>query len=153
KIFGVSRITVKKVNDSLAAKGLIRRRRALGTHISSLGITEDLGRLTSYSEQMANRGLKVSTELVRSGYHAAKIRDKLQLQAGEQTLFIRRLRGTSEVFPVVLLQSEIPASFGIDLQDDFSGSLYNLLERKYNIRIEWAEEQISAARASAEEAK
>jgi len=155
KIFGVSRITVKKVTDSLAAKGLIRRRRALGTHISSLGMTEDLGRLTSYSEQMANRGLKVSTELVRSGYHvpSAKIRDKLELKAGEQTIFIRRLRGTSEVFPVVLLQSEIPASFGIDLHDDFSGSLYNLLERKYNIRIEWAEEQISAAQASAEEAK
>ena len=155
KIFGVSRITVKKVTDSLAAKGLIRRQRALGTHISSLGMTEDLGRLTSYSEQMANRGLKVSTELVRSGYHvpSAKIRDKLELKAGEQTIFIRRLRGTSEVFPVVLLQSEIPASFGIDLHDDFSGSLYNLLERKYNIRIEWAEEQISAAQASAEEAK
>ena len=54
---------------------------------------------------------------------------------------------------MVLLQSEIPASFGIDFYDDFSGSLYNLLERKYNIRIEWAEEQISAAQASAEEAK
>jgi GntR family transcriptional regulator len=155
KIFGVSRITVKKVTDSLAAKGLIRRRRSLGTHISSLGVTEDLGRLTSYSEQMANRGMNVSTEVLRSGYHvpSAKIADKLKLKPGEQTLFIRRLRGTSEVFPVVLLQSEIPATFGVDVREDFSGSLYNLLEQKYNIKIEWAEEQISAARASAEEAK
>jgi GntR family transcriptional regulator len=61
KIFGVSRITIKKVTDSLAAKGLIRRQRAIGTHLVSLGVTEELGRLTSYTEQMRARGLKVST--------------------------------------------------------------------------------------------
>jgi GntR family transcriptional regulator len=155
KIFGVSRITVNKVNDSLAAKGLIRRRRSVGTQIVSLGVTEDLGRLSSFTEEMRKRGLQVSTELLNVGHHvpAAKVREKLQLNKGEKTLCIRRLRGTSEVFPVVLLQSEIPASFGIELSEDFSGSLYNLLEHKYQIRIEWAEEKIAAARATQEEAK
>lgn len=154
KIFGVSRITVKKVTDSLAAKGLIRRQRAVGTHILSLGVTEDLARLTGYTEQMASRGLQVSTELLEVTQHVPteKVRAKLQLQKGEKTLCIRRLRGTSEVFPVVLLQSEIPVSFGIDPRDGFSGSLYKLLEEKYRIHIEWADEEISAARATAEEA-
>ena len=101
EIFGVSRITVKKVTDSLVAKGLIRRRRALGSHIVSLGVSEDLGRLTSYTEQMESRGLKVSTEVLEVGTHvpSAKTREKLQLRENEQTLFVRRLRGTSEVFP------------------------------------------------------
>ena len=155
KIFGVSRATVKKVTDNLAVKGLIRRQRAVGTHIVSLGVTEDLGRLTSYSEQMENRGLKVSTEVLGVGHHIASsaVCEKLQLAEGQKTLFIRRLRGTSEIFPMVLLQSEIPASFGLDPQEEFSGSLYRLIEQKYHIAIEWAEEQICASHATPEEAK
>jgi GntR family transcriptional regulator len=155
RIFGVSRATVKKTTDSLAAKGLICRRRAVGTHIVSLGVTEELGRLTSYTEQMAGRGLKVSTELLEAVEHvpSPRVRGKLQLPSGEKTLCIRRLRGTSEVFPIVLLRSEIPARYRIDPAEDFSASLYQLLEQKYRIAIEWAEEQISAGRASTEEAE
>ena len=155
EIFGVSRITVKKVTDSLAARGLIRRRRAVGTHIVSLGVSEDLGRLTSFTEQMATRGLHVSTELLGVDLHApeAKVCEKLQLGKGEQSLRIQRLRGTSEIFPVVFLQSEVPASFGLSSEEDFCGSLYSLLEDKYRIPIEWAEEQIAAGQATAEEAR
>ena len=61
EIFGVSRATVKKTSDSLAAKGLIERKRAIGTRIIRQPITEDLGRLKSYTEQMAHKGLAVST--------------------------------------------------------------------------------------------
>lgn len=155
KIFGVSRITIKKVTDSLAAKGLIRRRRAVGTHIVSLGVTEELGRLTSYTEQMEGRGLKVSTELLGVGFHIPRleVRERLQLKAADKTLWIRRLRGTSEVFPIVLLQSEIPTSYGVSPDEDFCGSLYHLLETKYRIPIEWGDEQISASRAQAAEAR
>jgi GntR family transcriptional regulator len=155
KIFGVSRITVKKVADSLTSKGLIRRRRSAGTQIVNLGLTEDLGQLSSFTEQMSKRGLQASTEVLGVELHvpSMKVRDKLELKEGERTLCLRRLRGTSEVFPVVMLQSELPESLGVDPNDDFSGSLYNLLERKYQIRIEWAEEQISAARANADDAK
>jgi GntR family transcriptional regulator len=155
QIFGISRATIKKVTDNLVAKGLIRRQRAVGTHIVSLGVTEDLGRLTSYSEQMESRGLKVSTELLGVGHHVPSlaVREKLQLKEGDKTLCISRLRGTSEVFPMVFLQSEIPASFGIDPHEDFCGSLYRLIEQKYRIPIEWAEERIFAGRATPEEAK
>lgn len=154
-IFGVSRITVKKVTDNLVAQGIIRRQRAVGTHIVGLGVKEDLARLTSFTEQMASRGLKVSTELLAVGHHlpGSQIREKLQLQEGEKTLFIRRLRGTSQVFPMVLLQSDIPARFGLDPAEDFCGSLYDLIEHKYHIPIEWAQEEISASRATAEEAR
>jgi GntR family transcriptional regulator len=155
KIFGVSRITIKKVTDSLAAKGLIRRQRALGTHLVSLGVTEELGRLTSYTEQMKARGLQVSTEILGVDLHrpSATVRERLQMKEEEKTLRLRRLRGTSKVFPIVLLQSDIPARFGLSPTEDFGGSLYDLLETKYRIPIEWGEEQISASRASADEAR
>jgi GntR family transcriptional regulator len=155
EIFGVSRATVKKTTDSLAAKGLIERRRALGTRIVRLGVTEDLGRLTSYTEQMEKRGLNVSTRVldVALGRPVPAVATALQLGPRDKTLSIRRLRGTSEVFPVVLLRSEIPAAFGLSRGEDFSQSLYRLIEEKYRIPIEWAEETIRAAKASGQEAR
>jgi len=137
KIFNVSRATVKKATDSLAA------------------VTEDLGRLTSFSEQMQSRNLRASTEILGVELHApeAAVAEALQLSKTEKTLCIRRLRGTSEAFPVVLLRSEIPAAFGIDPGEDFHASLYEIIEAKYRIPIEWADQKIWAGQATTAEAK
>jgi GntR family transcriptional regulator len=155
RIFGVSRATVKKTFDNLVAKGLIERRRALGTRIVGQEITEDLTRLTSYTEEMERKGLRVSTQVLSVTSHLPEphVRNKLKLQPTDETLLIRRLRGTSEFFPVVLLRSEVPVSFGLDPEEDYSGSLYGLLETKYRIPIEWAEEEIRATNATSEEAQ
>jgi len=155
RIFDVSRATIRKVTESLAAKGLIQRKRSLGTSIVSRGVAEDLGHLTSFSEQMEARGLTVGTKLISAAIEAATpaIRQKLQLKGKPDVLAIRRLRGTSQVFPFVLLQSFLPARLKIDPKEDFHGSLYTLLETKYNLPIDWAEEEISAANASDDEAK
>ncbi len=154
-IFGVSRATVKKTTEILAAKGLIERKRAIGTTVVRLAVSEDLGRLSSYTEQIESRGLRTSTQVLSVKTHLPMLldRQRLKLAEGEKTLCIRRLRGTSEVFPVVLLQSEIPARFGVRPAEDFNASLYRLLEETYRIRIEWAEERISASNASEEEAR
>jgi GntR family transcriptional regulator len=155
KIFNVSRATVKKATDSLAAKGLIERRRSAGTRIVRLNVTEDLGRLTSFSEQMQSRNLQASTEILGVAMHLpdAAVAAALQLSKTAKTLCIRRLRGTSEAFPVVLLQSEIPEAFGIDPDEDFHASLYDIIEAKYRIPIEWADQKIWAGQATAAEAK
>lgn len=155
RIFKVSRATVKKTTDALAARGLIRRRRARGTEIISLGLREDLGRLTGYTEQMARRGLTISTTVLEASLitPTPALRQRLALSPREKVLSIRRLRGTSAVFPIVLLHSHIPARFGIKPEEDFATSLYELLETKYRIPILYADEQISARTAVADEAK
>ncbi|MFB3879798.1 MAG: GntR family transcriptional regulator [Armatimonadota bacterium] len=152
--FGVSRATVKKALGNLASRGLLLRRRALGTRITRPQITEDLAILTSYTEEMEAKGLSIRTELLGVGLHvpAPDIAGRLNLQPGDQSLQIRRLRGTNELFPVVLLQTEIPGRFRLDPSEDFSASLYRIIEQKYHIPIEGADELISAGRASAEEA-
>ena len=53
----------------------------------------------------------------------------------------------------MLLRSEIPVSFGIDPKEDFHASLYEVIEKKCRIPIEWAEQKIWAGKATAEEAK
>ena len=155
EIFGVSRATVKSTLDKLAEKGLIERRRAVGTRVISQELTEDLARLTGYSEEMQRQGLSVSTEVLeaRLGPADSHTQERLQLEPGEEVLKIRRLRGTSEFFPVALLCSQIPARFGIDPQEDFHGSLYSILEQRYGKTITAADQEIRAAAAVAEEAE
>lgn len=154
-IFGVSRATVKKTLDNLVGKGLLERRRGIGTRVVKHQIIEDLARLKGYTEEMESRGLRISTKVLDVIEHVpdVMIQQKLGLAEGERTISIQRLRGTSEVFPVVLLRSEIPVAYGIDIKDDFSQSLYRLLEQKYDRAILWAEETIEAATATREQAK
>lgn len=154
-MFGVSRITARKAYENLANKGLIERKRARGTRLIAPTIIEDLGRLKSFSEEMACRGLAVSTKLLGAKRHKPepRVARKLMLSPTQQTLCIRRLRGTSEFFPIVFLRSEIPTAFSIAADEDFRGSLYELLEAKYRFPILWAEEEIFAAKADKDEAK
>ena len=155
QMFNVSRATARRAYETLAAKGLIERRRALGTRVVGTEMTEDLARLKSYTEEMQRKGLQTSTEVLEVAEHApaAAVRERLGLARGERTLLIRRLRGTSEFFPVVYLTSEIPAAFGISPAEDFGASLYRLIEAKHRIPIEWADEEIRVAKATAAEAQ
>jgi len=154
EMFGVSRATVKKALDDLADRGLLDRRRALGTRVTRPQITEDLARLTSYTEEMEAKGLTIQTQVLDVRIHAPArpIGERLSLSPGEQSLQIKRLRGTNELFPVVLLHTEIPSRFGIDPSEDFSLSLYRIIEDRYRIPIEGAEQIISAGKARSEDA-
>ena len=155
EIFGVSRVTVKKALENLTLKGYLDRRPGLGTTITRPRITENLAQLTSYTEEMQARGLAILTQILSVDTHVPDpfVQSQFGLQPDEQTLCIRRLRGTNEIFPVVLLQTEIPVRFRISPTEDFSGSFYRLLEEKYHIPIVGADEMISAEEASAEQAR
>ena len=153
--FGVSRATVRKAYDSLINTGVIERRRALGTRVIGTPLTEDLGRMKSFSEEMRLKGRDVLTELVHVGLHVPPplIAAQMELAKGERTLQIRRLRGHDQCFPLVLLTSELPESLGVSPDEDFSNSLYVLLESEYGIAISHGMESIRASKATAEEAR
>ncbi len=154
-MFGVSRMTVKKALENLTLKGYLDRRRALGTRITRPQLTEDLARRSSYTEEMEAHGLATRTKVLQVAIHTpdAAIQHQLGITEEEQTLCIRRLRGNSETFPVVLLQTEIPLYFGISPDEDFTDSLYRILEQRYGISLVGAEETIFAAEATLEQAR
>jgi GntR family transcriptional regulator len=115
---------------------------------------EDLGRLTGYTEQMARLGMQVSTVILDVAEIVAPtpVREKLGLHKREKVLSIHRLRGTSKVFPVVLLHSFVPTRYKLRREEDYTGSLYKLMEEKYRLPIVYADEEISARSATNEEA-
>jgi len=55
--------------------------------------------------------------------------------------------------PVCILQSYLPARIGVREDDDYTGSLYELLERKFGIEIGSGEEKIGALMADPHKAK
>ncbi|MCX7017523.1 MAG: GntR family transcriptional regulator [bacterium] len=155
EIFGVSKITVKKSLEALVKQGLMERKRGFGTRVLRQKITEDLAKLKSYTEEMAEKHLTTSTQVLKVvvTYPGAETRIKLKMKENEKVLSVSRLRGTSEAFPIVYLHSDIPVSFGISPKEDFNGSLYKLIEEKYRIPIIYAHQVIEAAKAHAEEAR
>lgn len=64
-----------------------------------------------------------------------------------------RIRGHDQFFPLVLLTSEFPARLGISEDEDFTQSLYVLLESKYDTHISHGMESIRAGKATVEEAR
>lgn len=152
--FGVSRATVRKAYDSLINKGVIERRRALGTRVIGTPLTEDLSRMKSFSEEMRIKGREVLTQVVHVGLHVPPpvLAVQMGLAKGERTLRIMRLKGHGQCFPLVLLTSELPEKLGVSADDDFSKSLYVLLEGKYGFVISHGMENIRAGKATAEEA-
>ena len=153
--FGVSRATVRKAYDSLINKGVIERRRALGTRVIGTPLTEDLGRMKSFTEELRLKGRKAMTEIVHVGLHSPPpvLASQMELAKGERTLQIQRLRGHDQCFPLVLLTSELPERLGIPASEDFSKSLYVLLENKYGIAVSHGMESIRASKATTEEAR
>jgi len=155
EIFGVSRITVRRAVASLVAKGMLERRRGIGTRILRTRMVEDLGRLRSYTEEAESEGFEVVTRVlsVRSVIPRKEVRVALTLNAGERALRIDRVRGTNAAFPVAILESYFPLRLGLDEHEDFSRSAYDLLTKKHQVPMLWARQRITATNASPTEAR
>jgi len=155
EMYGVSRITLRKAVEALVEKGILSRKRGVGTRIVRTELVEDLGRLRSYTEEVEGEGLEVVSKVlsVQTKVPPKSVRDALALEAGERTLCIHRVRGTNTVFPVAVLMSYFSERIGMDEGDDFSKSTYDLVIRKYDTPILWARQRITAYNASPEEAE
>lgn len=154
RTFNVSRSTVRNAIQDLANEGLLRAKPGVGTVVirtrpekkqSMLrGLTEDLRR-----QGISSKAFVLKAELAEP---APSIRDQLQLLQGERVLHLARLRKIAAT-PFALLNSYVPESVGIGPNEDFSGPLYELIERSHHLHIIYGKDTISARAARAEEAE
>jgi GntR family transcriptional regulator len=157
KEFGVNRLTVRQALGELQLRKLIHRRtgRNGGTFIAEPIIEYDLTTFAGFSEQAQRLGRVASSRVLRTEKVAAdeQTADDLQLDAGADVYEIDRLRFADEL-PVLLEHSSFPADrFAGLLGEPLHGSIYDVLDRRYDARPVRAVERITPISANVKTAR
>jgi len=156
-IYSVSRTTIRQAIDLLVRQGYLYREHGRGTFVSPRKLQKGISELTSFSEDMRERGIVPGQKILemRMARPPEDVRQRLELppDCGE-LLFIERLR-LGDGVPMGLMTSYHILPEGAKVAQDMlegAGSIYNLLAEKYNLHPTEADETLEAVLASPREA-
>jgi DNA-binding GntR family transcriptional regulator len=148
---GLSRPTVRRAIQDLVDKGLLVRRRGIGTQVVHGQVTRGV-ELTSLYEDLVRSGQKPSTQMLEYKHIKAdaKLAEKLAVSVGAPVLYLKRLRLADNV-PVSILENYVPEDLsGLSETELNEHGLYQMLRaRGVNIRV--AKQRIGARKATTTE--
>lgn len=150
--YGVSRITVRNAVNGLVFEDLLIKKQGFGTMVAFPRMEENgNSKLQSFTEKMEKQGLKITTEVIDVARIPATERliEHLNIKKGEDIIYSKRLRKVDGE-PIALFENYICTFTGVTERDDFSGSIFNLLENKYGVKISGSEKVIEAGIAEKE---
>lgn len=112
KMFGVSRVTVRRALADLDAAGLIERKHGLGTFVRGKPDARDLSPMNRLVSQITLAG-KLAVEVVAFEYSVPPedVRRLLKLAPGEEAQRVVRVR-RNKAGPVMHLTTYVPAKIG-----------------------------------------
>ena len=154
--FHISRMTVRQAIDTLKKEGVLYCRRGIGTFIGSPKMHQRLRKLTSFTEDMQQRGLVAGSKTLSLKVEVApaEVADALGIEKGARVVVLKRLR-LANGEPMSL-----ETSFLIyDMIPDFEGcyrdgaSLYQTLGERYGLNIVFARQTIACGLCGKQEAK
>jgi GntR family transcriptional regulator len=149
--FGVARMTVRQAMDALVSEGILERMPGRGTFVARP--RRRVGRLTSFTEDMERRGMLAESQtlLARREQAGPGVAKALGITPGDAVIHWKRLRYADNA-PMCIedayLNEVLLPGF---LQAAMPTSLFDALAAR-GLRPTWAEDAITADRASAEEA-
>jgi GntR family transcriptional regulator len=156
KKFGASRITIRRAVEELAAEGLLVRQQGRGTFVQRPKLTHELSQITSWTEQLKILGFSPRTahRKLSRGPAPGYVTEALRLTSHEEVVRLQRVRLAGRE-PISYMTNYLPARLVPGLTAaKFSGeSLYELLERDYELVPGMAVDTVSTRRASEEEAR
>jgi GntR family transcriptional regulator len=151
--FGVSRTTARRALDELRREGLVRREPGRGTFLASPRLRSNLAYLHSFTEEIERWGYTPGARLVSREELAAneEVAARLEIEAGDEVLFVRRLRLADER-PIFVCDSYLPVGRFPALRGANYGtvSLSKLFEERIGRRIQNSRQWIGAATATSE---
>lgn len=155
--YQVSRMTARQALQALAQDGLIHSRVGKGTFVSTPKIDQELRSLTSFSEDMVNRGMEPSSRVITAEIRTAdnRIASRLRLSPGSEIIVLSRVRLANRQ-PLALETTHIPSHLcpGLLEKYDFSKeSLYEVLRRDFGWIMIWADQIIETRLPETHECK
>lgn len=153
-LFNVSRITVVKALERLVEEGVLRREQGKGTFVSFPQLGYETSQLRSFTEEISRQGKRPSSLVLSKRWlkPTVKVQQKLQLNEGEQVWYLKRLMFSDDV-PLGVQTSYLPMNKFPNLISQVADntSLYEILQKKYDVVIGTAYETYRAVQLDEEE--
>jgi GntR family transcriptional regulator len=154
---GVSRMTLRQALQTLERRGLVRRvvGRHGGTFVAEPKLERDLSAPAGLTEQLRRQGHRAGARVLseQEGPSSRRTASALGVQPGDRVFEVIRLR-LSDGEPLALERSMFPTSRFAGLLDlALDGSLYDLLEANFDVRVTRAVERLEPVIAGPREAE
>lgn len=156
EMLGVSRITIRHALRNVEESGLLRREHGRGTFVRTSTVTAGVRGLTSFTQEMADRGLVVGSRVLEMVELPAslEVASALEIAEGEPVVKVRRLRAGNNQ-PIGIQNAFMPATRVPGLVDigEQVPSLYALLKTRFGIAPQVAREIYRVGVVSSEDAE
>lgn len=156
KTYGLSRMTVRSVLNTLTQEGLLYRVQGKGTFVAEPKISAHSPFYLGIREQLELQGYKTMTVLENCFYisPSSRIRNILKIDSRTEVLFIQRVRFANGT-PVSIHNSYIPKHFCPNIEHARleTEQLCNILKDDYNLKPAKVSETLESVLATHEEAK
>ena len=157
RLYSVSRTTIRQAIDLLIRQGFLYREHGRGTFVSPQKLQKGISELTSFTEDMKQRGIVPGQRILEIGdvEPPEQVRTHLELPANcERVLCIKRLRLGDDV-PMGLQTSYyvLPEGQTITRNElEAYGSIYKMLQEKFHLIPTEADETLEVTVATPREA-
>jgi DNA-binding GntR family transcriptional regulator len=152
KRLNLSRPTTRRAIQELVDKGLLVRKRGVGTQVVQTPVHRPV-ELTSLFDDLARGGQEPATKVLdyQIGPASDEVAQHLNLAPGTEVVMMRRLRSSGGQ-PLALMTNHLPATLAPDPAELEQSGLYQAL-RSRGVHIRLARQRIGAKAADREEAR
>ncbi len=154
--YSISRMTARQAVTELVNEGVFFREQGRGTFVAQRKITQQLMRLTGFTDDITARGQRPSTRVLCAEMRPADdaTAERLQIYAGQPVVYLQRLRLADDE-PLAIEVSHL--SFrGCErlLEEDLEHqSLYRVLETRIALPLLEADQELEAGLAAEPDAR
>lgn len=145
---GVSRGTVRRAISDLINAGLLVRIHGKGTFVASKNLEQPLAeRLVAFSEALIEQGIPFETQVLAQCLIIpdSRVASLLSVPAGSEVFYLERVRYVAQE-PVIYLHNYVVTRRcpGIEEIDFITHRLFQVLEGRYGLKLDWGRRTFEA---------
>ena len=145
----VNRNTLRQAIGELAAQGMLKKVKGLGTFVTAsepVALKHKLNRISSFGQELHQAGVRENTRLLEKGYETAPkhVAQSLALSPDSRVIAVRRLR-IGDDLPLIYEETYLPVDlFDGILEMDLTGSMYEIFTQEFSVALARCEQTIRA---------